>query len=476
MSHPFPLRAALLVALALPAAASPHDLVANGDFELGDTSSWTYIPTATSSFDVTVNAAAGSFSGELVNSATASAAVASQTGLGIGSVAPGDPVQISFAARASSAAGGVAFVNFVSITAGGQASGSTLLSGGPLPVTDTWQRFCFTTTAASDVAGGVGLQFAAATGAAAGSSSTLWLDDVVVSIGELTTNGGFEAGDTGSWDSVPSVSSTFQATTDSFAGAFAGEVVNDAPASAAVVSQTGLGVGSTSPGDPLRIRFAAKGTTAGGGVAFANFISVDGAAQASASELLGGGPLPLTATWQTFEFTVPAGPDVTGGLILQFAAVTGASAGSLSSITLDDVSVTNTAGGAVNYCVTSPNSAGSGAVMGFSGSTSVAAEDFVIEASGLPPGQFYLFWVGQGSVFVPSFDGVICIGAPCRLYFPGQATAGGLASKPLPPSEYLFSGCMPPTAGTTYTYQCAYRDSVGTGVNWSDALCVTFGL
>jgi MYXO-CTERM domain-containing protein len=58
------------------------------------------------------------------------------------------------------------------------------------------------------------------------------------------------------------------------------------------------------------------------------------------SEILGGGPLALTDTYQTFHFSVVAGPDVSGGITLQFAAVTGADAGSVSVLFLDDASVT----------------------------------------------------------------------------------------------------------------------------------------
>ena len=43
--------------------------------------------------------------------------------------------------------------------------------------------------------------------------------------------------------------------------------------------------------------------------------------------------------WQPFSFSVVAGPDVSGGVTLQFAAVTGGADGSTSVLFIDNVSV-----------------------------------------------------------------------------------------------------------------------------------------
>lgn len=156
---------------------------------------------------------------------------------------------------------------------------------------------------------------------------------------ELTTNGGFEAGDTSGWVSFPSAGSTFNVTGDANSGAFAAEVFNNTPASPAVVKQANLGVGLVTPGMPVTISFAAKGSSAAGGVAFAEFFSEIAGGGTSASQILGGGPLPLTGQYQTFNFVVPAGADVSGGVTLQFAAVTGADVGSTTVLFIDDASV-----------------------------------------------------------------------------------------------------------------------------------------
>ena len=156
---------------------------------------------------------------------------------------------------------------------------------------------------------------------------------------ELTNNGGVEAGDTSGWESFPTANSTFLVTNDANSGSFAAEVFNNDLASGAVVKQANLGIGVVNAGDEITVSFAAKGEGAVGGVAFAEFFSeIDGGGTSSA-EILGGAPLALTSEWQTFTYTVIAGADVSGGVTLQFAAVTGGAPGSVSVLFLDDVSV-----------------------------------------------------------------------------------------------------------------------------------------
>lgn len=156
---------------------------------------------------------------------------------------------------------------------------------------------------------------------------------------ELTTNGDFEAGDTSGWQWFPTTSSSFNVTNDANSGLFAAEIFNNAVASGAVAKQANLGIGLVNPGDIVNISFAAKGSGALGGVAFAEFFSEIDGGGVSSSQILGGGPLALTDTYQTFNFSVFAGPDVSGGITLQFAAVTGADAGSVMVLFIDDVSV-----------------------------------------------------------------------------------------------------------------------------------------
>jgi hypothetical protein len=71
------------------------------------------------------------------------------------------------------------------------------------------------------------------------------------------------------------------------------------------------------------------------------------------------------------------------------------------------------------------NSTGSGATLSAAGSTSVAADDLALHATGCPPGESGLFFVG-GAVFSPQFvgDGLACTGGVFR-YFPGVTGPGG---------------------------------------------------
>ncbi len=156
---------------------------------------------------------------------------------------------------------------------------------------------------------------------------------------DLTTNGGFETGDTTGWSSFPTANSTFTVVTDSFEGNFAAEIFNNDPASGAVVKQANIGIGAVNPGNLIKISFAAKGSSAAGGVAFAEFFSEISGGGTSSNEILGGGPLALTDTYQVFNFMTTAGPDVSGGVTLQFAAVTGGDPNSVSVLFIDSAFV-----------------------------------------------------------------------------------------------------------------------------------------
>jgi len=179
---------------------------------------------------------------------------------------------------------------------------------------------------------------------------------------ELTTNGGFEAGDLSGWDtSFLTGGQTLGLTGDAASGAFAGELFNPDAPSGAVIKQANIGIGVVNPGDEIEISFKAKGDFLIGGVLFAEFFSeVDGGGTSS-SEILSGGPLFVAPEqdYQTFFFTTTAGPDVSGGVTLQFVAATGADTGSLALAFIDDVSV---------FRVPTP---GSAAVLGLAGLAAV---------------------------------------------------------------------------------------------------------
>lgn len=156
---------------------------------------------------------------------------------------------------------------------------------------------------------------------------------------ELANNGGFEAGDTSGWESFPTPNSTFNITGDANTGNFAAEVFNNDEAAGAVVKQANLGVGLLSIGDVVTVSFAVKGEGAIGGVAFAEFFTEIDGGGVSSSQFLGGAPLMLTNDYVEYSFDITLTGDVSGGVTLQFAAVTGAAQGSVSVLFIDDVSV-----------------------------------------------------------------------------------------------------------------------------------------
>ena len=161
-------------------SASAANIAMNGDFETGDTSSWQSLPSASSTFVVTGDAQEGSFAGQLTNTAMGSAAIIKQPNLGIGQIAPGDSIEITFFAKGSGVNGGVQFAEVFSEISGGGTSSSQILGGAPLFLTDTYTEYTFTTTAGSDISGGFTLQFNAATGAVQGSASEMFVDNVQI--------------------------------------------------------------------------------------------------------------------------------------------------------------------------------------------------------------------------------------------------------------------------------------------------------
>lgn len=140
------------------------------------------------------------------------------------------------------------------------------------------------------------------------------------------------------------------------------------------------------------------------------------------------------------------------------------------------VSIIDLFSDASGFCVTSPNSGGDGARMSVSGSPSVASNDLVLRASGLPantPGVFHYGTPGMASAFG---DGVTCLGGSLfRLDFV-HADAGGFSIQAVdntaPP---VMAGALLP--GTTWGFQLYYRDPAagGTGFNLSDGVMVAFG-
>ena len=130
-----------------------------------------------------------------------------------------------------------------------------------------------------------------------------------------------------------------------------------------------------------------------------------------------------------------------------------------------------------NYCSTSPNSVGAGAIISSSGSTSITANDLVFSATGAAPNQFGVFYFGPNAITVPFGQGVRCVGGGSIGIFRlplSLATAGGVHTRALDHGTLPLSAQI--SAGDTRYFQCWYRDPQGGGSNFnlSDGRMVRF--
>ena len=128
------------------------------------------------------------------------------------------------------------------------------------------------------------------------------------------------------------------------------------------------------------------------------------------------------------------------------------------------------------YCISTPNSTGSTALISASGSTSIANNDLVLTTLGLPPQQFGLYFYGASQNGIFFGDGVLCVGSPnYRLPVTPIGSFGeaihelDVTDPPNAPAQIL--------GGSTWNFQFWYRDPGGpggTGFNLSDGLSVVF--
>lgn len=127
-----------------------------------------------------------------------------------------------------------------------------------------------------------------------------------------------------------------------------------------------------------------------------------------------------------------------------------------------------------SYCSTSPNSVGPGALIGALGSSSFAANDLVLRATGCPPSKPGLFFFGPNATSgLPFQNGILCVGGGFWRFPPIASNASGTALWSLDvstsPGDHI-------TAGSMWHFQYWYRDPADppAGVNLSDALRVRF--
>lgn len=128
-----------------------------------------------------------------------------------------------------------------------------------------------------------------------------------------------------------------------------------------------------------------------------------------------------------------------------------------------------------SFCMTSPNSAGKGALISAQGSTSVAANDLTLFVSGCVPGQVGVFLYGGQQVQTPWGDGLRCAGGSTTLVFPPiLADVAGAGAHQLDNQQPIHAGAITP--GAVQQFQWVYRDTTAgtSGFNASHGLELAF--
>ncbi len=130
---------------------------------------------------------------------------------------------------------------------------------------------------------------------------------------------------------------------------------------------------------------------------------------------------------------------------------------------------------ASNYCVSTPNTYSSGALIQAGGSNSIALNSFTLSANGVPPGHAGRFAFSTRQTQIPFGDGVLCLGNPVRRFPIVWGDANGAASYDVDFNNTSQPGYLI-TAGSTWNFQLIFRDPLGGPLtfNTSDAVSVTF--
>ncbi len=151
----------------------------------------------------------------------------------------------------------------------------------------------------------------------------------------------------------------------------------------------------------------------------------------------------------------------------------------LTAVTAN-TSLAQTCPAPVKYCSTSPNSVGPGALMSWTGTPSIVADNFHLMSTGCPPGRTLLFYYGAGQLSLPFGNGWRCVssgGVGIFRFQPLVIDSGGTATMrvdfSLPPAG-TGGGLGMWIPGDTWYCQGWYRDPAAGGAffNLSDGLKV----
>ena len=163
--------------------------------------------------------------------------------------------------------------------------------------------------------------------------------------GELAVNGDFESGDLTGWTIFDGTNSTNGGSiVVSTPGADGTGSAGNANISGGIgnptLKQANLGAGTLTAGQMVTVTFDWQGTAADGGVPDVQLFSELSGGGVSAAESILNGANPVPAAWTTVgPLDITVGPDVSGGVTLQFTAICGAAATCVSDLFFDNVSI-----------------------------------------------------------------------------------------------------------------------------------------
>ncbi|HVS09719.1 MAG TPA: hypothetical protein VMS76_07570 [Planctomycetota bacterium] len=123
-----------------------------------------------------------------------------------------------------------------------------------------------------------------------------------------------------------------------------------------------------------------------------------------------------------------------------------------------------------SYCLTSPNSIGSGATMGWFGSVQIGVNDFTLLVNEAVPESKGLFLYGMDVQRLPFGNGYLCIAPPVHR-LPGLLTVSDAGDAMYRIDLGIDANAMF-AAGTSWNFQFWYRDE--RTFNFSDGLNVVF--
>lgn len=179
---------------------------------------------------------------------------------------------------------------------------------------------------------------------------------------------------------------------------------------------------------------------------------------------------PLVGVPHTFQWTVPNTPSS----LVRVRARMDNSGTDYFDISDGDLTILPACPAPANYCTTSPNSVGAGAVISTTGSSSLGANDFGLVAPNCPVNKPGLFFTGPSQNSSPLGNGTLCIAGTIQRF--GVLFSDGGGTYAMAVDFNALPGSLAFNPGDVANFQCWYRDVAGggAGFNLSDAVQVTF--